>query len=364
MSSTNRLLLVVTDDDFLETTQPIWCEASLQRAIDACRDQRRATYLKLETIRAGSPSLLRGGRSIVSGPRRLIGLICDDQRRVISCFVGVPSTRQLLGFSEDADELSVLMALENAAAADTDADENTDIATSLGKAVRERATNRVTRHYQPLLPKLDSSLSIDDAANLLAEALSNDIKERFLFDSPIESERWISAQQHAEARRHWCEAMLIGFVGKPVDEIWPQLASSVWGAAPWYRSGTVQQFATDCSETLQQHGLAFELDLENRYLQSDSITGRVGSTFAAIDIPETKREASLAKTLQTAQVKTCVLCELAVLLKKLNQPPVSLRNPRTQATRWIVLKSPDSEPVILPNNAENRLMDLIRSLQP
>ena len=247
-NSTNRLLLVVTDDDFLETAKQIWCDASLQKSVDACREQRHATYLKVETIRAGSPSLLRGGRSLVGGPRRVICFICDSDRRVLSCCVGVPNTRQLLGLSEDADELSVLMTLAKAAELPDRSAENSDVAASLAEAVRDRASHRVTRHYRPLLAEIEPTLSIEAAANLIADALANDIKERFLFDSPVESERWISAQQHAEARRYWCETMLVAFVGKEIDEIWRQLAASVWGAAPWRRTEAVQQFATGCRD--------------------------------------------------------------------------------------------------------------------
>ncbi len=359
--STNRLLVVVTDDDFLETSQPIWCHASLQESVDACREQRRATTLKVETIHAGSPSILRGGQSLTGGPRRVICLICDSERRVLSCCVGVPNTRQLLGLSEDADELSVLMTLAKATEPHDEALEHTVVATSLTDTVRERASNRVTRHYRPLLPSIQRSLSIEDSANLIADALASDIKERFLFDSPVESERWISAQQHAEARRHWCETMLVGFVGKSVDEIWPQLAASVWGAAPWRVTENVQQFATECSETLQQRSLVLELDLSTNYIHSQSIIRPVASAENNFNAPVANREAALAKALEAAQAKMCDLCELSVLLQKLNRPPITLLNPKTRTTRWIVFKSADREPSILPDGAENRLMDIVNA---
>jgi hypothetical protein len=82
------------------------------------------------------------------------------------------------------------------------------------------------------------------------------------------------------------------------------------------------------------------------------------------DAPETKREAVLATALDKAQAKKCDLCEFAVLLQGLKQPPIKLRNPKTQAIRWVVLENPDSEPELLPYGAENRLIDVISSLKP
>ncbi len=356
-----RLLVIVTDDDFLETGQRIWCDVSLQEAVDSCREQRRATYLKTEAIRAGSPALLRGGRSIAGGPRRVICFVCNAQRQILSFCVGVPSTRQLLTLSEDADELAVSLTLSETAGLDTQPDKAAENATRLANMVRDRATQRVTRHYRPLLAKIDPSLNIEASANLIADALASDIKERFLFDSPIESERWISAQQHAEARRYWCDTMLIGIVGKNIDEIWPQLAASVWGAAPWHRSEKVQHFATDCSETLQQKSLVCELDLTKSYVHAESIVGLVQKR---LDAPETKREAAIATALEKAQAKGCDLCELAVLLRELKQPPIKLRSPKTQTIRWVIMDKPDSEPKLIPQGAENRLIDVLTSLKP
>ncbi len=84
-----RFLAVVTEDDFLETGKRIWCDAVLQRAVDSCREQRRATYLKTESVRAGAPALLRGGQSIAGGRCRVICFLCDAQRQILSFCVGV-----------------------------------------------------------------------------------------------------------------------------------------------------------------------------------------------------------------------------------------------------------------------------------
>ncbi len=362
--SSSRLLFVVTDDDFLVSDQSVWCQDSLQASINAVRDQRRATYLMMETRRAGEPSLLRGGRTFTSGPHRVICFLCDGERRILSCCVGIPNSRQLLSFSEDADELAVSMALAGSAGLEKDTGQDTEQATPLADMVRDRASNRVTRHYRPLLLKMNPSLSIEKSSHLLAEALTNDIKERFLFDSPIESERWVSAQQHAEARRHWCDTMLVGFVGKQVDDVWPEFTVNVWGALPWHGSETVQQFATECSETLQQHGIVLELDLTKRYVQAEFTNVSASGLSATSERSGTRREAALARALETAQVRTCNLCELAWLWKSVGQSPIQLRNPKTRIVRWIVLKSVSAEPVLLPDGAENRLIDLISSLRP
>lgn len=359
-----RWLLAITDDDFLMTGDSIWCEAGLQRAVDECRRVRAATELRVEPIRAGAPARLRGGNR-PSGARRALFLLCDNERRILGCCVGVPTAGELLTLSEDADDLAITAALTAQESAPADEDADVEPEQALGDLVRERAARRVTRHYRPLLDSVQPFFTVDRNAELISGALASDIGERFLIEGPADAQRWLSIQQHAEARRYWSEVMNVGLVGKSADEIWPEFAACVWGAEPWRRSETIQQIETWCDETLQTGWGVLQLDLEKKYIDADSLVGTPRAAgkrgAAAVAAEEPASAAALASAAPRAQ--TVDLCGLAVVLQARDSRPVSLRGQRGVPIRWVVFRDPESEPELLSAAAEERLISTLRRLQ-
>ncbi len=358
--SRQRILVAVTDDDFLDNKLPIWCVTQLEKALEACRAERNATSIVLEPIRAGSPANLRGGRVTSSGPRRLIGCIADGERRLLGFFIGVPSPRQLLSLSEDADEVAVALALSELTEIKSDDDVDTEHESAIQRMVRDRAMNRVIRHYRPLLESILSTKSVDNNAGLLANALAADIRERFLFDSPTEIHRWVSTQQHAEARRYWCDAMLPSLVGTNVNEIWPELAASVWGAEPWRRRESLQQMATWCSETLQRHPVVLQLESDRRLLDAETFSVNAARPTEVT----TERDEKVASFMNDEVSRVCDLAGLAVVLEELQYPPQKVRLENPDSVRYVVLESIGQAPRLLPYAAQSRVLEIVKRIRP
>lgn len=170
----DRVLVVVSDDDFLKPNGDLWCQTQLDRAVQSCNEQRNGGTLRLEKIPAGSPDILRGGRPYAGGPRRILCFVCDGRRRILAFCIGVPDAGQLMTFWEDADELAIASTLRdlqktNAGSSDDDPASRTD---ALTETVRDRAKYRVSRHYRPLLEHVSPQSTVFFNAEVLSPCSS------------------------------------------------------------------------------------------------------------------------------------------------------------------------------------------------
>lgn len=344
-------LVVVTDDDFLAAGDAIWCTRVLNRALEEFRRIRPETELQLEFRPAGPPASLCGGRSQV-GPRRAIGFLCDRQTDITGFYVGVPTGRELAALVEDADEVAVLSLAQTLQAQPSDAE--TEPRDLVVEALHQRTVGRVLRHYRPLVHQIKRQTSLAEAAARLQPALAADRGERFLVVGLPDALRWLSAQQHTETMRHWCEAMLPSVVGRPVDTVWPDVAALLWERQPW-------QLTASDDELVDWYTQASAAGPVVLWVQSaQSLVGlpdAAGDAAAA----EPPLDEQIQQWLDRVEHRVVTLPTVAQLLRHRQDQPVDLQRMDQAFTGWIVLAE-KAVPTFIPRAAERRLADTLRKL--
>ncbi len=346
-------LIVVTDDDFLASGQDAWCARALSRAVEEFRQIRPGTDLELEMRPAGPPAILRSGRPQL-GPRRAIGFLCDQQASITAFCVGVPTGRQLAAMVEDADEVSLLRLAESLQTHQTP-DVETEPQDRLVETLHERATRRVLRHYRPLVHKIKRQTPLAEAAALLQPALTADRGERFLVAGLPDAARWLSAQQHTETMRHWCEAMLPSIVGQPADAVWQDMAALLWDSQPW-------QLAPQDADLLDWYTESIAAGPVVLWLQtSQPLLGLPAA-------PEQNAAAAPPMAAQTQglldQVKHRIvtLPAVASLLHHRQDKPADLLRTTEPFTGWVVFAGAQQAPTFVPSSAQRRFTDTLHKM--
>ncbi len=344
-------LIVITDDDFLAAAHEAWCARALNRSIEEFRQTRPGTELQLEMRPAGPPAILCGGRPAV-GPRRAIGFLCDQEAKIVGFCVGVPTGRQLAALVEDADEVAVLCLADLLQAPASDAE--TEPQDLLVEALHQRAGRRVLRHYRPLVHKIKRQTPLAEAAALLQPALAADRGERFLVLGLPDAVRWVSAQQHTETMRHWCEAMLPSLAGRSIDAIWQDVATLLWESQPW-------------------HIPAQDADLVDWYTQSMAagpVILWVQTPQTLLGLPPAGENAELLAPpiegqtqlwLDQVEHRIVGLPAVAHLLQHRKDKAVDFQRAERAFSGWIVL-SDQATPTVVSSSAERRLADTLRKM--
>lgn len=342
---------VVTDDDFLQTTSPAWCQRSVERAVVKCEEVRAGTEIQLQYQFAGAPGILNKDRPKV-GPRRAICLICDSQSHVFSFCIGVPNGDQLLALLEDAEELILAASL-----APDSQEPDKESEDALTMIIRQRSAGRTIRHYRPLLDKIHKDTAIQASAQWLAPAVQQDLAERFLLTVPIDGSRLLSTQQHMESSRYWCDAMLPCVAGKSMQTVWPELAEVVWNAKPWHLQGDPTSLASWYEAAIGESMVVLELNPPGPvpYLAAaanDQVRPRAVSDEASERVQAS--DAELAKRLLNVRHRMIELPELASLFTHRKDQSIDILL-TTSTPRWIVLEKPTDKPTLLPPQAHERL---------
>ena len=345
-------LIVVTDDDFLASGQDAWCARVLSRAVDELRQIRPDTELELEMRPAGPPAILCGGRPPL-GPRRAVGILCDHQRRIAAFCVGVPTGRQLAAMVEDADEVAILRLAESRNLEPPDAE--TEPQDRLVEALHARATQRVLRHYRPLVHKIKRATPLDEAAAMLQPALAADRGERFLVAGLPDAARWLSAQQHAETMRHWCEAMLPSLVAQSVDAVWQDLTALVWDSRPWQLAPQDADLISWYTESIAAGPVILWVQAPELRIGLPAASENAAAAPAPID--ETTQN-----LLDQAQHRVVTWPAVANLLQHRQDKPADLQRAAGPFTGWLVFAKAQAAPALIPSSAQRRLADTVQKL--
>jgi hypothetical protein len=327
-------LAVVTDDDFL-TCKKAWCDSALARAQGPTVSSR--PELKVFRFQpAGMPIYFNQGHQH-SGPRRALCFWLDEQSRIMNFCVGIPDAEGFQRLTEEADEFSIMVQMQ--------VESDSRIAQAF---IRKTCVKRATRHYRDQIQQIGPEQTIAIGADKLSAALAADIQERFLLEPGSDFLRWISIQQHAEARRYWCAAMLPAIVNQQFDTTWREIAECVWGAKPWYATHQDQDWAAQINRRNVTQMIALQIDW-NEGLLGTPLSKKSGDQTAS------RNDLSVV-------VEICSPVRLACLLqatnKKISMEFKSQTNP--DAVHWIVLKQPDSDPTLLPARADQRLVELMK----
>ena len=246
-SAASLILLVITDDDAY-TTEPgeIWCEGPIRRAVAEAAEERPQLQrrIKLQTARAGLPSVLTGGSQPLP-PQRAMVAICDRQFRLLAFAIGVPTASELQTLIEDAEQVQVTLG------------PNSDQADATEELVTERSRSRLTRVWQQQLDNVDASVidavdPLEDSAATLTDGdvirrmsiAADDYQDLYLADAvqrfglagKNDHLRLIRLEQHLETRRSWCEAMAPLVIGHDFQPIWRPLTETVWSLPVVVRS--------------------------------------------------------------------------------------------------------------------------------
>ncbi len=352
-------LVVISDDDFLTDDSPSWCFRSLDKAVAACRHARSHSELTVKFIAAGSPGILTKDLP-KTAPRRAICFICNANNQINAFCVGVPTASQLLTLVEDAEELSIIASIDSPKQAK---DLETEHDSAVVTAIRERVATRTLRHYRPLLASIHQGQSLTIAADLLQPALLKDIGERFLLTEPIEYQRLVGVQQHAEACRYWCDAMMPCVVGKPVDEVWPLIAAIVWSGQPWRVEVGIEPLTKWYDETIASGPVILTIDTEKLFL--DQVTKRPSREVDSVQAAERQaRKLSDLKTeINGIEHRTVDLAELATILAHRRDAANDLLISSTAPPAWVVIESRVEKPIFIAGEGDSRLLSILQRLR-
>lgn len=234
------VLMLVTNDNAYAEPSYGWCTAALDRRIPGLLRERPGLRdtLRLQRLPAGLPACLTGGESR-SGPGRAIVLVADNDYRLLSFAVGIPSSEELQRIVEDAEQVrSQLAFLQRESRA------------ALEEAVAERSAERVRRVWKEAIEATRDTLPgvgdvtddgvtsydwSDQAATRVATLTENwesvylaDVVSRFGLTDVSDRQRLVILEQHLETRANWCDAMLPFLAGGDVRALWQPLAEAVW----------------------------------------------------------------------------------------------------------------------------------------
>lgn len=222
-------------------TPPPWCQAVFQRSYLKLMQKRPDLKDRcfVQFLPVGTPRLVTGGNSR-NQPQRAFVAICDGDYRLLSLLVGVPSEDELLTMIEDAQEVHSMLELNKADKMKTQSE------------IADRSSKRMTRLWQDALKEMLVAINAGNAnpggggdsnANALLPTLGriamsfeevylSDVRLRFGLTDFADRTRLVILEQHAEARRPWCEAMMPFVAGTDFTTTWKPLIETVWYAAP------------------------------------------------------------------------------------------------------------------------------------
>lgn len=227
---------------------PIWCASVLETAYRKAVSQRPdlRERLTLQSVVAGLPKELTGGKPR-NHPSRAVVALCDGQYRLLALAVGIPDTTELLTLIEDGEEVATIRQL------------NSDSTLDAVKAISERSSGRLSRLWKSSLSatlasmqgelregeaRADDPLYFQGLMRSLGDAFAPtylaDVQLRFGLVEATDKTRLVILEQHPEARRPWCEAMIPFAAGCEMPEIWRELVESVWGHQPIAADADVQ----------------------------------------------------------------------------------------------------------------------------
>jgi len=353
-------LVVITDDDFLKGDSSSWCFPSLDKAILKCRETRPATEIRLRTVLAGSPSLLNNNRPKV-GTRRAVAFLCDSTDRVLGLCVGVPTPKQLLNLVEETAELSLIESLQKTDLEKLDNEDQERVNPTLAR-IRERVAARTIRHYRPLFEKIHPNQSIKIAAESLQQALEKDIGERFLLTGPTDYDRLTSTQQHAEAYRYWCDAMLPCIYRRQVEDVWHDLVPMVWNAETWRIEAERELLAQWHDEAISKGPVVLEILSDKLFLdQPTRITDQAKSLRAVQTASEREMEldAELTEAVAEIEYRKADLADLAAILQRRGATSLDILHGPSNPIRWVIFENKTEKPIALPKESRSRLMTII-----
>jgi hypothetical protein len=377
-ASRHRLQIrIVTDDDFLELSAPAWCAKSLTRSLSESKLIRNTSELGLVYLPAGAPEVLEDVRPKV-GPRRAICFFCDSDNRIFGLCIGVPRGKELVRLLEDAEELMIVASLADrkdsaepgdGAEEKNEEDDEEEIQgdDDVIRLLRERTASRTIRHYRPLLNKITHDSSITDAAKLLVPAVQLDLAERFQLQTPIDSARLVSTQQHVESSRYWCDAMLPCLIGESFDDVWPELTEVIWSARPWQVIGDAESLTNWFESQIESKPIVLELELTK--VPFLSVPFADGMDKSAAEKQKQEKLQSLQAGISQASFEANVAhrvvnyAELACLLKHQAQyrevRSSKVFHESDDLPQWLVFESKAATPLALSAKSHNRLKDLI-----
>lgn len=229
------------DADGQATGQPpIWCAnylgATYRKALERRPDLRER--LILQSIAAGMPKELTGGQAR-NTPARAVVALCDGEYRLLSLTIGVPDVDDLITLIEDGEEVATIQHLY------------TDDVQGMVKTIAQRSNGRLSRLWQGALQvtlammrgelrpgegEADIQPFLVERMRLLADQFEPtylaDVKLRFGLIEESDRTRLVLLEQHPEARRPWCEAMIPFVAGYEMEDFWRGLVESVWGHQP------------------------------------------------------------------------------------------------------------------------------------
>jgi hypothetical protein len=252
--------------------------------------------------------------------------------------IGVPDAKGFQRLTEEADEFSIVVQMQ------------TEPDSELVQAfVRKAWIKRVTRHYRELAQQIGPQQTFAACAEKLSNSLAADIQERFLLEQGSDVLRWISIQQHAEARRYWCAAMLPAIVTKDFETTWQEIAQSVWGAHPWIATQQDRDWAINFKQRNSTEPIAIQINWDPKLLSAEQLRKSPDQTAPQQDVP--------------VKVESCSPVQLACLLQAMGKKPISMQfksraNPKP--VHWIVFTQPDSDPTLLMAKDDQRLLELMK----
>ncbi len=357
-------VVVVTDDDFLSTSASPWCGSSLAKVIRACRDLRPRTSLQIRSVFAGAPRIMFQNRPKV-GPRRALLFFCDEADRVFAFCVGMTNAEQFLTLLEQADEQSIVTELGKHREPEGSTDENEAAKEVAGiQSLRTAIQSRTIRHYRPLLDSIQHDVNIVLAAERLNPALQKDLAERFLLSLPIENGRLAAVQQHAEACRYWCDAMLPCVTGKTVDQVWPELATVVWGAQPWRVELSDLHHWYD--QVLPQGPVALEVLHETPFVDCIAVQPNHLVSNAASDVlerRETRQRTQIEESLAGVEHRAVNFAELAAILSKGKEKSIDWFHDSNPPPKWVLLDAQHAKAQFFYQESEGRFIDALKRIQ-
>ena len=178
---------------------------------------------------------------------------------------------------------------------------------------------------------------------LLSDALEPvylaDVKLRFGLSETSDRSRLIILEQHPEARRPWCEAMMPFLVNQDCSLIWRELAESLWGHQPVTAD-------TDAPELLQWYEL---------HAKTDSVVLSLQSPFHLRRLPwppildkAARRGVGWHEVHQLAQqhpFRTVQPQQLATLIRQRRLPAVDIQQP--SLARYLFFEPNKGSPLVI-----------------
>ncbi len=266
------VMLITNDDAFAAIKPPAkeggqpqvtqWCRPNLQhayrKALAARPDLKDRCFLQY--LPAGTPQQLTGGHDR-NQPERAIVAICNGNYQLLSLVVGVPDSDELLTMIEDAQQVQAFIELYEG---------------EIGKitgGIADRSMKRMTRLWRNALKEILAAMNADDRSGqafltttlgrialTFQEVYLTDVRLRFGLTDAADRIRLVVLEQHLEARRPWCEAMMPFVAGTDFTKTWKPLTEAVWQVAPVVHDADADELLAWWDTQVENDSLVLALD--------------------------------------------------------------------------------------------------------